>query len=175
VPGGWRLWTSSALVLSLAVYFAYAAAAVARSPDARASLRKQFGSLTTFLPHTRTEWLWFAGVSVTAGFCEEFLYRGYFIWAMAPWLGWWGAAALSVLLFALWHVYQGWNGALRTSIVGAVFTLLVATFDSLWPVIGLHALLDLGQGTLAWLALREEGADDATRVPAAAAGEDLTS
>ena len=100
---------------------------------------------------------WFGGVSLTAGFCEEFLYRGYFIWVFAPWLGWWGAAALSLLFFAIAHVpvYQGWNGALRTGIVGAFFTLVVAIFGSLWLAIALHALLDVGQGMIAWLALRE--------------------
>jgi membrane protease YdiL (CAAX protease family) len=94
-------------------------------------------------------------VSLTAGFCEEFLFRGYFIWVFAPWLGWWGAAALSVLIFAILHAYQGWNGVLRTGIVGAVFTLVVAIFNSLWPAIALHALMDLGAGMMAWLALRE--------------------
>jgi len=157
VPDGWRLWTSIALFLLLAAYFAYAVATLDRSSDARASLRQQFGKLTALLPHTRTEMYWFGGVSLTAGFCEEFLFRGYFIWVFAPWLGWWGAAALSLLFFAVGHVgvYQGWNGALRTGIVGACFTLVVGIFGSLWPAIALHALLDLGQGMIAWLALCE--------------------
>ena len=145
VPDGWRLWTSIALFLLLAAYHAYAVATLARSSDARASLRQQIGKLTTVLPHTRTEMYWFGGVSLTAGFCEEFLFRGYFIWVFAPWLGWWGAAALSLLIFAIGHLYQGWNGVLRTGIVGALFTLVVAIFDSLWPAIALHALIDLGQ------------------------------
>ncbi len=55
-------------------------------------------------------------------------------------------------------LYQGWNGVLRTGIVGAVFTLVVAIFDSLWPAIALHALIDLGSGMMAWLALREGSA-----------------
>jgi len=155
VPNGWRFWTSAALVLLLAAYFVYAVAALARSADARTSVRQQLGRLTALLPHTPRELSWFGGVSLTAGFCEEFLFRGYFIWALAPWLGWWGAAALSVLIFAIGHAYQGWNGAVRTGVVGVVFTLLVAMFNSLWPAIAVHALLDLGQGTMAWLALRE--------------------
>jgi membrane protease YdiL (CAAX protease family) len=155
VPDGWRLWTSIALFLLLAAYFAYAIAALALSSEARASVRQQFGQLTPLLPHTRTEMVLFGGVSLTAGFCEEFLYRGYFIWFFAPWLGWWGAAALSVLIFAIWHAYQGWNNALRTGIVGAVFTLVVAISNSLWPAVSLHALVDLGHGMMAWLALRE--------------------
>jgi membrane protease YdiL (CAAX protease family) len=155
VRDGWRLWTSIALLLLLAAYFAYAVATLARSSEARASLRQQIGPLTAVMPHARTELYWFGGVSLTAGFCEEFLFRGYFIWALAPWLGWWGAAALSVLIFASGHAYQGWNGAVRTGIVGMLFTLVVAMSGSLWPAIVLHALLDLGQGMIAWLALRE--------------------
>ena len=165
VPDGWRLWTSIALLLLFAAYFAYWVATLARSSEQRASLRQQIGKLTAFLPHTRTEMYWFGGVSLTAGFCEEFLFRGYFIWVFAPWLGWWGAAALSVLIFAIWHAYQGWNGALRTGIVGAVFTLVVAIFNSLWPAIALHALVDLSNGMMAWLALREgQATGDVTEV-----------
>ncbi|HVJ80904.1 MAG TPA: type II CAAX endopeptidase family protein, partial [Planctomycetia bacterium] len=165
VPEGWRLWTSLALFSLLAAYFVYTVAALALSAEAWASVRRQFGKLTDILPRTRTEMLWFGGVSLTAGFCEEFLFRGYFIWALAPWLGWWGAAAASVLTFGFWHLYQGWNGALRTGIVGALFTLTVAIFGSLWPAIALHALLDLGQGLIAWLALRDgDSTGDATGI-----------
>jgi membrane protease YdiL (CAAX protease family) len=155
VPDGWRLWTAIALFLLLAVYHAYAIATLARSADARASMRQQIGNLTAVLPHTRTELHWFGGVSLTAGFCEEFLYRGYLVWVFSPWLGWWGAAGLSLLFFAVAHAYQGWDGVLRTGMVGALLTLVVAIFGSLWPAIALHALIDLGAGVMAWLALRE--------------------
>ena len=155
VPVGWRLWTSIALFTLLAAYHVYAVATLARSSEARASMRQQVGKLTSVLPHTRTEMYWFSGVSLTAGFCEEFLYRGYFIWVFSPWLGWWGAAALSLPFFAVGHLYQGWNGVLRTGIVGAFYTLVLAIFGSLWPAIALHALMDLGAGMMAWLALRE--------------------
>ncbi len=155
LPDGWKLGAAAVLVLLLAAYQGYGAAAVTRNAEARASVRQQFATISGILPHTRTELYWFGGVSLTAGFCEEFLFRGWFIWALAPWLGWWGAAALSLAIFATGHAYQGWNGVLRTGIVGALFTLVVAFSGSLWPAIALHALLDLGQGTLAWLALGE--------------------
>ena len=83
VPDGWRLWVSVGLVLLLVVYNVYSAAAVARDPEARASVRKQFfGKLADVMPHTRSELYWFEGSALTAGFCEEFLYRGYLI---GPW------------------------------------------------------------------------------------------
>jgi uncharacterized protein len=155
VPDGWRLWAAIALVLLLATYQGSVIRMLTRSPENRAALRGQVSSLTAILPHTRAELNWFGGVSLTAGFCEEFLYRGYFIWVFTPWIGWWGAAALSLPFFAVAHYYQGWAGVLRTGAVGALFTLVVAVFESLWPAIALHALVDLGSGTMAWLALRE--------------------
>jgi membrane protease YdiL (CAAX protease family) len=158
VPDGWRLWTAIVLFLLLAAYDVWAVATLARSSDTRASLRQQVGELAVVAPHTRTELYWFGGVSLTAGFCEEFLYRGYFIWVFSPWLGWWGAAALSLLFFAVGHLYQGWNGVLRTGMVGVLLTLVVAILGSLWPAIALHALNDLGSGMMAWLALREGSA-----------------
>jgi membrane protease YdiL (CAAX protease family) len=160
LPDGWRGWVSAALLLLLAAYFAWAIRALVHSAEVRAGARQQIGNLTSVLPHTRPELVWFGGLSLTAGFCEEFLFRGYFIWALAPWLGWWGAAALSVALFAGWHAYQGWQGVLRTGVVGALFTWVVAMSGSLWPAIALHALLDLGQGAIAWLVLREGQAPD---------------
>ena len=158
-PEGWRLWTSIALVLLVAAYFAYAVVTIVLSSEERAKLREQFGTLNevdAVLPHTQREMYWFGGVSLTAGFCEEFLFRGYFIWVFAPWLGWWGAATLSLLIFAIWHVYQGWNGVLRVGIFGAIYTLVVAFFDSLWPAIALHAITDLANGMMAWLVLRDD-------------------
>jgi hypothetical protein len=158
VPDGWRLWTAIAVCLLPAAYYAWAVRSLARSPEAMASLRQQVEPLRAMMPQTRTELCWFGGVSLTAGFCEEFLFRGYFIWVFAPWLGWWGAAALSLTIFAVAHTYQGWNGVLRTGIVGAFFTLVVAIFDSLWPAIVLHALIDFCNGFMAWLGLREGSA-----------------
>lgn len=155
-PDGWRLWVAVGLVLLIVAYQLQSVAAVARDPEARASVRQQFsGMLADVLPHTRAEMYWFGGVSLTAGFCEEFLYRGYFIWALSPWLGWWGAAALSVALFAIGHAYQGWPGVLRTGAVGLLFTLVMVVSNSLWPAIVLHAAVDVGGGMMAWLALRE--------------------
>jgi membrane protease YdiL (CAAX protease family) len=154
-PDGWRLWTSGVLVLLVAGYQVYGVATLARSSEARAGFRKQFGPVAAVMPHTRSEMYWFGGVSLTAGFCEEFLYRGYFIFAFTPVLGWWGAAALSLAVFAGGHAYQGWIGVLKTGITGAVFTVSVAVFDSLWPAIALHAIVDLGAGLMSWVTLRE--------------------
>ena len=167
LPEGWRLWTSIGLVMLVAAYELLVVATVARSAEAKASVRQQSEAFTAVLPRTRSALSWFGAVSLTAGFCEEFLFRGYFIRIFSTWLGWWGAAALSLLFFAGGHAYQGWSGILRTGIVGAIFTITVAIFDSLWPAIALHALHDLGGGVVAWLALRDEPAEPSSAVETA--------
>lgn len=157
LPTGWRLGIALGLVLLLLLYYLQASLAVARDAAARATVRAQLsGELANVLPRTRSELTWFGGVSMTAGFCEEWLYRGYLIWAGAPWIGWWGAAGVSLLIFAAGHAYQGWSGMIRTGVVGALFTSTVAIFESLWPAIALHAVVDAGSGVMAWLALRDD-------------------
>ena len=49
----------------------------------------------------------------------------------------------------------GVKGILSISTVGVLFTLVVLIFGSLWPAIVLHALIDIGSGLVAWLALRQ--------------------
>jgi membrane protease YdiL (CAAX protease family) len=158
---GWRLWASAAFLTGVAANYLYTARRVARSAKAQASVRRQLGQLSLLLPHTRRELRGFAVLSLTAGFCEEFLFRGYFIWTLAPVLSWWGAAALSALVFGLAHAYQGRLGIVRTTIVGVAFVAVYAIFDSLYPAIALHALIDLAAGLLAWQALRARDAPGA--------------
>jgi membrane protease YdiL (CAAX protease family) len=99
-------------------------------------------------------------LSVSAGVCEEFIFRGYLIWAFQPLFGSWGAAALSVIAFAAAHSYQGVKGALAVGVLGILFTLVVLTCGSLWPAMALHALVDMGHGLMAWLAVRRVGDGD---------------
>jgi len=150
-PDGWRLWASMSLVLALAITLAAATLKVARIK--RKKRVKVQGHVEGLAPHTRSELGLWAVLSVSAGFSEELIFRGYLIWAFQPALGLWGAAALSVAGFAVAHGYQGKKGVLATGIVGCLLTLLVVVFGSLWPAVVIHALVDLQQGLVAWLVL----------------------
>jgi membrane protease YdiL (CAAX protease family) len=80
---------------------------------------------------------------------------GAFVGTLAPTLSWWGAAGVSVVAFGLVHAYQGKKGIIRAAMFGAAITLVVAGARSLVPTIALHAFVDSGSGTVAWLALRD--------------------
>ena len=159
VPKGWRLWGSVILVVGFALHQVRTAAKIARISGLKPKLRAQLGRLSIMLPHSSAELRWFVAVSLTAGFCEEFIFRGYLIWAFEPLLGWWGAAALSLSVFAAAHAFQGKAGPIRSGLVGGVLTLLVALSGSLIPAIVLHAVADIMSGVIAWLVLREEPAN----------------
>jgi CAAX protease family protein len=154
-PHGWRLWVAIALVLALAIAHAPSVLRIARSTRTR---RVRMGSpdVERRAPHNWPELRAWIAASVSAGFCEEFVFRGYLIWAAQPMFGLFGAAALSVAVFAAAHAYQGATGMLAAGAVGAVLTLVVLAFDSLLPAMAMHAVVDIGQGLVAWLVLRRE-------------------
>jgi membrane protease YdiL (CAAX protease family) len=97
------------------------------------------------LPRTREERRYAAAVAITAGICEEVLYRGFFIAAgvvlldLSPEQ----AAVAAGALFVVAHIYQGWAGAVGVIGLAILFTILYLRTGSLLLPIALHALVDL--------------------------------
>ena len=124
IPHGWRLWGAIGLGAMLAITYARTVVRIARS---KRPSRIKMGNphAERLSPHTGTELGWWVAVSLSAGFCEEFIFRGYLIWVFQPVLGLWGAAGFSVVVFAAAHAYQGAKGILATGVVGSLLTLVV--------------------------------------------------
>ena len=158
VPSGWGAWLGLILIVATVALFVHQLRIVAGRPDVRARLRIRFTDLDPVLPHTPLEFRTFLALSVTAGICEELLFRGFLIWALRPWLGWWGAALLGAGIFGLAHAYQGRKGIVRASIAGLAITLVYALTGSLLPCMALHVIVDIGGGWTTWLVLREASA-----------------
>ncbi|MEV4511837.1 CPBP family intramembrane glutamic endopeptidase [Dactylosporangium sp. NPDC049525] len=103
---------------------------------------------------------WLAGLlAVSVGVAEELVYRGLFIAAGTGLLGLdpWVAALLSLAVFGVDHLYQGWRGALVATLLGLVFTMLYASTGSIVAPIAVHALFDVAALVVApWLAQHVE-------------------
>lgn len=158
LPGGWRFAIPAALVaLGVAFLLARWRKIGALSAEKRAKLAPRLGEIGLILPRDAGERRWFAALSVTAGICEELLYRGYLPWALSPWLGTWGAAAASLAGFTLAHSYQGKGFVPRIGTVGLVFVLLAMGSGTIvWGIV-LHAAMDLLGGETGYALLRESG------------------
>ncbi|WP_029433682.1 CPBP family intramembrane glutamic endopeptidase [Blastococcus sp. URHD0036] len=98
------------------------------------------------LPRTRSERRLFTVVGLTAGICEEWLYRGFFlavVTAIAGDLPDLALVAVAAVAFGLAHAYQGVGGVLTTAVLGAVMAALYLDTGSLLLPVLLHALIDL--------------------------------
>jgi uncharacterized protein len=102
------------------------------------------------LPASAIEYGPYAALAITAGVCEEFLYRGFAMAALsrAGWMAWMVVAVTSVL-FGLAHTYQGRSGILGTTLMGVVFGVSRIWLQGLAAVMVWHATVDLVAGIAA--------------------------
>lgn len=124
-----------------------------RSDDALEGVRRQLERLELILPRSPHELSWFYALSVTAGLCEEILYRGYVIWFLAHWMGVLPAIGVGAVVFGIAHAYQGPRGMLLTAFVGLFLGAVYWVSGSVWLGMLAHALMDLHSGHLGYVAL----------------------
>lgn len=120
--------------------------AVHRRMQRSAVARRALYPLRNILPRSAAEKQTWIHVALTAGICEEILFRAFLFQYATAILGLEtaGAIALSSALFAIGHYYQGTANMLRVGILGVVFGILFVATGSLVFCIILHAALDLG-------------------------------
>ncbi len=81
-------------------------------------------------------------VSIFNPIFEEFLWLGYGINRMAPKIGVLRAAAMSIVLRTLVHLYQGPMALAGIVPIAVAFTWYYARTRRLWPVVVAHVLFD---------------------------------
>jgi uncharacterized protein len=106
-------------------------------------------AIAALLPRTTAERWHAAAVAVTAGVCEELLYRGFFVAAGTgpAHLPLVAAAVVALMVFTLAHIYQGARQLIAVTALAVVFTVLYLRSGSLLLPVIAHVLIDL-QGLL---------------------------
>jgi hypothetical protein len=114
-------------------------------------------AIRALAPRSGAEFIcWFA-LSVTAGFCEELLFRGYLLKQLFAITGrLWLAVTFEALVFGSIHFYQGWRGAVSITVYGALFGVLAIGRKSLRPGMIQHAGQDAIMGTVMSLLLKHK-------------------
>jgi membrane protease YdiL (CAAX protease family) len=113
---------------------------------------ERMGQNVRFLaPEGSTEIVLWIAVSLTAGVCEETIFRGYLQKQLIAWTG--NAPAgvlLSAAAFGVGHIYQGAKATVVIGVYGLLFGILAQLRRSVRPGMMAHALHD----TVSGLALR---------------------
>ncbi len=108
-------------------------------------LSKLMPDFSALIPVTMNERLLWIAVAISAGICEEIVFRGWLLTTLHDQIGLTGKSLLwtGALLFGLAHAYQKVSGVIVTALAGAFFCLLYVKTGSLLLPILLHGLVDL--------------------------------
>ena len=123
-----------------------AAEQLRRRPGEGRHARPAVDATLAVLPRTTGERRLFTVVGMTAGICEEWLYRGFFLAVVSALAG--GLPTVVLVLvaaaaFGLAHAYQGLAGVGTTAVLGGVLAALYLETGSLLLPVLLHAAIDL--------------------------------
>ena len=129
-------WTAGTFAAAVAVLLLGRLVGMAETPMVR-----------RLIPVTGVEKLAFGGLSLTAGFAEELIFRGFLLWALLQASS---SAAISVVassaVFGILHAYQDVSGAARAAVLGAILATPVLATGSILPSMVAHAAIDLTSG-----------------------------
>ena len=131
------------------------------SEKIRTKAGKAAKRLAFLLPSSIRERRWWWLVCITAGICEEVVYRGFLLhyFHTLPFhlsLAW--AMVASSVIFGIGHLYQGVAGGVQTAVVGFVFAAIFVMTGSLVIPIVVHAVMDLRALALLPVGFESEGA-----------------
>jgi membrane protease YdiL (CAAX protease family) len=139
-PLGWIIMAALLLGIGLSIVL------IRRSPGAIASMQNSLEASAILLPSTPTERKWYAATAITAGICEELLYRGFLI----PYLhynfqvqDWTVIAILSGIIYGLSRLYQGFKGFSQAALTGFAYTYVYLFSGSVLPAMVFHILVEL--------------------------------
>jgi len=152
--GRWTSWKSVATDVGIAVPFwvlwegaAYGVHWLLGPSSAR--------SVDSLLPQSLLEILIWIATSMTAGICEEMVFRGY---VQRQFHALTGSVVMAVLAqglgFGLFHSYQGWKNVIVICVLGVLFGILAAWRRNLRTNIIVHAWADVWSGWLKFVVWR---------------------
>lgn len=157
IGGKWAQFEDFLLDIAIAVGFMFVSWIVLGSLGYALGFAKQANienarrQIEFMVPQTNLEVLIAVGLAITAGFCEEVIFRGYLqrqfsMWSKNAWAG----IVLSAMVFGGSHGYEGWKRMIVIGVFGAMFGIVAHYAKSLRPGMMTHALHD----SIALVALR---------------------
>jgi membrane protease YdiL (CAAX protease family) len=153
---GWIILAALLLGIGLSIVL------LQRNPRALSAMQRSLQTPSILMPATPLERKWFAVAAITAGICEELLYRGFltrYLSIYFPGFGFLLISILSGLIYGLSRAYQGLKGIIQTALTGFSYAIIFylsgnllsnlgtapssGVVGSLLPVMIFHAVVEL--------------------------------
>jgi len=143
----WKSVLDFARDFGISILFWFAALIVMGVTAVALHFRGSKESVGFIAPHGALQLVLWVLVCVTAGFCEETIFRGYL---QKQFIAWSGSAVVGVvasaMVFGACHVYQGVKPAVVITVYGLMFGILAQWRKSLRPGMMTHAIHDTVSG-----------------------------
>lgn len=139
------------LVIGLTLMFIVAYIADVVSEFYNEENQEELLKSSPFLPNNYKELAQFSFLAVSAGICEEVVYRGFLVnYLYAHFIDPIWAYNISVvvpaIIFGIVHMYQGFKAVLKISVMSLLFGTIFIFSESLLIVVILHVSVDLMGG-----------------------------
>ena len=103
-----------------------------------------------YLPKSRNEYIWFILLSLSAGICEEIIFRLFMFSFLVENLNLVTAFILTNIVFAITHIGSGKQNLISSFILGLLFTAIYYFTNNIWLPIILHSAIDISAGALGY-------------------------
>lgn len=120
------------------------------------AIREKMKGAYQYLPKNKRELRWFVFLSVSAGVCEELIFRGFLVGFLTQQVNSWIAVVAANLVFAFTHIGSGKQNLFSSFVLGLIFSGIYYFTGSLLPAILLHTAIDLYSGILGFKASKLE-------------------
>lgn len=154
IGGSWPRFTGVLRDSGIAIAFLFAALVIMQVLGHLLKISPSAG-IRNLIPRTGLEIVFYLFTALTAGICEELIFRGYLLRQFSAWTQSTGAAVvLQGVVFGTVHGYQGWKYMLVIAVFGSLFGLLAVWRQSLRAGMIAHFVQDGVGGLVARHVLR---------------------
>ncbi len=160
----WKVYLAIFIFAVFIAYMKYVLSSINKDANVRLQVLNAFEdggkSFLEILPSSRREFLLFTLlVSVSAGVCEELIFRWYLYSFIEQHTGEFVAVIGSSIIFGIWHTYLGWKHVIKTAVVGVLLCGIYLYFESIVVAIVAHIFMDVYSGSVAFIARKAQGAE----------------
>ncbi len=162
---GFKMPVMDALVIGLTALFIIAYIVETYTELSKDGKEDEILKSAAFLPRNSQELFYFTILAISAGICEEIVYRGFMVTYLMEVIDnriivFNVAVILPAIIFGIVHMYQGTKSVLKIAIMSLLFSTIFIFSQSLLIVVLLHVGVDIIGGFIGMKLSQELGSKE---------------